>query len=76
MARFVAFGRGINVGGKNKLKMARLVELFDEAGAEDVVTHIQSGNVIFSVGGARATEGAAQEVADAATGLLKKKEAP
>jgi uncharacterized protein (DUF1697 family) len=44
----VAFLRGINVGGKNKLPMKRLVELFLAAGCEDVRTWIQSGNVVFA----------------------------
>ena len=43
----VALLRGINVGGKNKLPMAELVALFRAAGADDVRTHIQSGNVLF-----------------------------
>lgn len=45
--RHVALLRGINVGGRNKLPMARLRELFDAAGATDVRTYIQSGNVVF-----------------------------
>lgn len=39
--------RGINVGGKNKLPMAELAEVFTEAGCADVKTYIQSGNVVF-----------------------------
>lgn len=46
----VAFLRGINVGGKNKLPMKALAELFKEAGCTDVRTYIQSGNVVFRVG--------------------------
>ena len=45
---FVALLRGINVGGKNKLPMAKLVEIFSEAGCSDVRTYIQSGNVVFA----------------------------
>ena len=45
--RFVALMRGINVGGKNKLLMKDLVELFEEAGCREVRTYIQSGNVVF-----------------------------
>ncbi len=44
---YVALMRGINVGGKNKLPMADLVAAFERAGATDVKTYIQSGNVIF-----------------------------
>lgn len=44
--RYVALLRGVNVGGKNMLGMAALAEIVVEAGCEDVVTYIQSGNVI------------------------------
>lgn len=43
----IALLRGINVGGKNKLPMAQLVQLFEAAGAQGVRTYIQSGNVVF-----------------------------
>lgn len=43
----VAFLRGINVGGKNKLPMTDLREMFVAAGCCEVRTYIQSGNVIF-----------------------------
>ena len=43
----VALMRGINVGGKNKIAMQSLRELFVEAGCTDVRTYIQSGNVVF-----------------------------
>jgi len=43
----VAFLRGINVGGKNKLPMKALAAMFSDAGAAAVQTYIQSGNVIF-----------------------------
>jgi len=39
--------RGINVGGKNPVPMARLREVLGELGYEDVVTYIASGNVIL-----------------------------
>jgi uncharacterized protein (DUF1697 family) len=45
---YIALLRRINVGGKNKLPMKDLIEMFVEAGCADVRTHIQSGNVIFS----------------------------
>ena len=44
----VALLRGINVGGKALLPMKDLVEIFTAAGAHDVRTYIQSGNVLFS----------------------------
>jgi uncharacterized protein (DUF1697 family) len=43
----VALFRGINVGGKNKLPMRDLSAFFADAGATDVRTYIQSGNVVF-----------------------------
>jgi uncharacterized protein (DUF1697 family) len=43
----VALLRAVNVGGKNRLPMKVLAEIFSEAGAEDVQTYIQSGNVVF-----------------------------
>jgi uncharacterized protein (DUF1697 family) len=47
MARYVALLRGINVGGKNLIKMADLKSCFDDLGFADVATYIQSGNVVF-----------------------------
>jgi len=47
-AMYLALLRGINVGGKNKLPMDSLRDLFVAAGCGDVRTYIQSGNVIFN----------------------------
>ena len=47
MAIYVALLRGINVGGKNKIKMADLKAAFEELGFSGVQTYIQSGNVLF-----------------------------
>ena len=44
---YLALLRGINVGGKNIIKMADLRNCFDAEGFRDVGTYIQSGNVIF-----------------------------
>lgn len=52
MARFVALLRGVNVGGRNHLPMAELRALFTSLGHEDVATYVQSGNVVFTAGGA------------------------
>jgi len=46
MRQYIAFLRGINVGG-HRVKMDRLRALFDEMGMSDVSTFIASGNVIF-----------------------------
>ena len=48
MATHVALLRGINLGGKNKVAMADLRALVGELGHTDVVTYIQSGNVLFT----------------------------
>jgi uncharacterized protein (DUF1697 family) len=45
---WVALLRGINVGGKNLVPMKNLAALFEKAGARNVSTYIQSGNVVFS----------------------------
>ena len=47
MTRYVALLRGINVGGKNIIKMPALKEAFEANGFENVSTYIQSGNVLF-----------------------------
>lgn len=48
MKRYIAFLRGINVGGKKKVPMMDLKENFEELGFIDVKTYLNSGNVIFS----------------------------
>ncbi|MHC1776717.1 MAG: DUF1697 domain-containing protein [Lentimicrobium sp.] len=50
METFIALLRGINVSGKNLIKMAELVEALSEAGVANVRTYIQSGNVVFESG--------------------------
>ena len=47
---YIALLRGINVGGHAKVEMARLKQLFITLGCTDVMTYINSGNVIFSDG--------------------------
>src|SRR5688572_28723471 len=57
MARYVAFLRAINVGGRY-VKMEVLKRHFDEMGFTGVSTFIASGNVIFET---RARDAAALE---------------
>ena len=45
---YVALLRGINVGGKNRVEMARLKIAFESLGFTDVKTYINSGNIIFA----------------------------
>jgi uncharacterized protein (DUF1697 family) len=47
MNTYIALFRGINVGGKNTIKMKELVHLLEGLGLTSVRTYIQSGNVIF-----------------------------
>lgn len=49
MSQYVALLRGINVGGKNLIKMTELKACFEALGFENVRTYIQSGNVLFSI---------------------------
>jgi uncharacterized protein (DUF1697 family) len=44
---YLALLRGINVGGKNIIKMADLKACFEGMNFSDVATYIQSGNVLF-----------------------------
>ena len=43
----VALLRGINVGGNNKVDMKKLKAAFESLGYTNVVTYINSGNIIF-----------------------------
>lgn len=45
---YVALLRGINIGGRNKIDMKTLKQSFETAGMTDVVTYINSGNIIFT----------------------------
>ena len=56
MARFVAFLRGINVGGNKLVPMAKLKALFEHLGFSDVRTLLQSGNVVFTASASSAIE--------------------
>ncbi|MHC1720147.1 MAG: DUF1697 domain-containing protein [Clostridiaceae bacterium] len=44
---YAAFFRGINVGGKNVVRMAELKQLLMDKGLRKVKTYIQSGNAVF-----------------------------
>jgi uncharacterized protein (DUF1697 family) len=49
MTRYVAFLRGVNVGGVN-LKMAEVAAALTDAGFTDVTTVLASGNVLMTSG--------------------------
>jgi uncharacterized protein (DUF1697 family) len=63
MSRYVVLLRGINVGGKNPVPMARLRAVLEELGFSDVATYIASGNVILDSGRSAAEIGALIEEA-------------
>lgn len=62
---FVALLRGVNVGGKNMLRMSSLKESFEKMGFGDVATYINSGNIIFST-----QEGDARKLERGIEGML------
>lgn len=47
-AIYIAFLRGINVGGHNKVPMAELRALLADVGYADAKTLLQSGNAVFT----------------------------
>jgi uncharacterized protein (DUF1697 family) len=53
---YVAFLRGVNVGGKGIVSMAAIKEALVALGLSDVRTYINSGNVIFSTRAADAQQ--------------------
>jgi uncharacterized protein (DUF1697 family) len=69
VTRRIAFLRAVNLG-KRTVKMARLVEVFDALGHEEVGTYINSGNVMFDAAGSRAElENAIEEALEAEFGF-------
>jgi uncharacterized protein (DUF1697 family) len=61
VAVHVVLLRGINVGSHNRIPMPRLREVLAEAGFEDPVTHLQSGNAVLRSGDSAAKVVAAVE---------------
>lgn len=69
MARYIAFLRAINVGGRT-VRMERLRTLFEELEFADVETFIASGNVIFEAPGkATSLEGVIEAALEKALGF-------
>ncbi|EAE8345484.1 DUF1697 domain-containing protein [Listeria monocytogenes] len=48
MGNYVALLRAVNVAGKNKVNMKNLIVALEEEGFQNVVTYIQSGNLVLS----------------------------
>ncbi len=61
-ATHVALLRGVNVGGRNMIAMGVLAEMFEWAGAREVATYIQTGNVLFAPAGVESPEAIANRV--------------
>jgi uncharacterized protein (DUF1697 family) len=47
MTKYIVLLRGINVSGKNIIKMAELKILLENIGFENITTYIQSGNIVL-----------------------------
>ena len=47
MKKYIAFLRGINVGGNKKVPMAELKKVLEKIGLKNVKTLLASGNVVF-----------------------------
>lgn len=46
--KYIAFLRGINVGGHHKVPMANLHKVFENIGFQNIITLLNSGNIIFN----------------------------
>ncbi|MBC1572614.1 DUF1697 domain-containing protein [Listeria cossartiae] len=67
MEKYVALLRAVNVAGKNKVNMKNLKTALEQEGFQNVITYIQSGNLVLS--STLRTEG---EVAAKITEVIKK----
>jgi uncharacterized protein (DUF1697 family) len=47
VTEYISLLRGVNVGGNNKISMPELKTAFEKRGFENVVTYINSGNILF-----------------------------
>ena len=45
--KYIALLRGINISGKNKISMSELKKILEENRYKNVITYLNSGNVIF-----------------------------
>ncbi len=48
LRKYIAFLRGINISGKNKVPMAELKKEFERLGYKEAKTYLNSGNIVFS----------------------------
>ena len=56
MATYIAFLRGINVGGHHKILMKQLTNVLENNHFKNVKTYIQSGNVVFTYNNSSCTD--------------------
>jgi uncharacterized protein (DUF1697 family) len=68
MNTYIAFFRGINVGGHNSLPMKELIAVLETTGARKIKTYIQSGNAVF-----QSAEKNSSELAEQLTAEIKKR---
>ena len=45
--KYISLLRGINISGKNKITMSKLKKEFTNLGYKEVITYLNSGNVVF-----------------------------
>lgn len=48
MTQYISILRGINVSGQKLIKMEALKQLYEKLNFENILTYVQSGNVVFS----------------------------
>jgi uncharacterized protein (DUF1697 family) len=65
VARQIVLLRGINLGSKRRVAMAKLREVLEDGGYDEVQTYVQSGNVVLS------TSKPAKQTARAVEKLIK-----
>jgi uncharacterized protein (DUF1697 family) len=72
MKRWVALLRAVNLGGRNKVPMAELRRVLEDAGCDSVLTYIQSGNAVFAhdAPDPRALEAAVADAFDVQTTIV------
>ena len=51
MTTYISILRGINVSGKNLIKMDALKKMYENLGFQNIKTYVQSGNVVFKATG-------------------------
>jgi uncharacterized protein (DUF1697 family) len=62
LARYVALLRGINLGKQNRVSMPKLREMHVDLGYDDVATHLQSGNAVFTAPAGTSTTTLAKQI--------------